>query len=212
MEHNLFCFIGESGSGKNTIERELEPSMKILVNSATREIRPGEVEGKDYYFITLEQFNKDEKNGKFVETLEVETEKTCGRKNKYGILKSELEKLKKGNALISLPIDRFLVFKEEVKKYKHIILVPIYIKTDKKIRYKKLIERLGEEKTDLQIAEIDRRMESDDKIFKHIENKVENLVVLKNDYDLISLVNIVTFVVNNSYIVLKKGAVCIKNL
>jgi guanylate kinase len=48
-----------SGAGKTTISRKLlqsEPQLKMSVSVTTRPPRPGEVEGRDYYFITPEQF------------------------------------------------------------------------------------------------------------------------------------------------------------
>ncbi|RJF86904.1 guanylate kinase [Oleomonas cavernae] len=48
-----------SGAGKTTISRKLlqsEPQLKMSVSVTTRPPRPGEVEGRDYFFITPEQF------------------------------------------------------------------------------------------------------------------------------------------------------------
>ena len=48
-----------SGAGKTTISRELlsrEPDLTMSVSATTRPPRPGEVDGKDYYFITKEKF------------------------------------------------------------------------------------------------------------------------------------------------------------
>lgn len=50
---------GPSGVGKGTIVREVmkdNPSLQFSVSATTRAIRPGEVEGKSYYFVTKEQF------------------------------------------------------------------------------------------------------------------------------------------------------------
>lgn len=52
---------GPSGVGKGTIVREVmraNPSLQFSVSATTRAIRPGEVEGKSYYFVTKERFEE----------------------------------------------------------------------------------------------------------------------------------------------------------
>jgi guanylate kinase len=55
----LFVISSPSGAGKSTIARMLlaaEPSLRMSVSATTRSMRPGEVDGKDYHFVDLEQF------------------------------------------------------------------------------------------------------------------------------------------------------------
>lgn len=214
MRKKLYCILGETGSGKNTIEKELSNFLNVLVNVCTRDIRPGEKEGEDYYYITLEEFNKKLQSGEIAEFIEVETKETCGRKNKYGLYKSELKKAEKKISLISLPLDRYLnlatyILENNLK----IEIIPIYIKTDRELRYKKLTERhmydLGNH-----IKEIERRMNADDILFKNIEKDIENLIVLQNNYDFDSLVEIVKYIIKDSFIVSReKGeALCTTSL
>lgn len=59
-----------SGAGKTTISRELlarEPELAMSVSATTRQPRPGEVEGEDYYFITKEKFHEMVENDEFLE-------------------------------------------------------------------------------------------------------------------------------------------------
>ena len=67
----IFCIIGLSGSGKSTILRmimkENHLGLSPLVYHTTRERRPGEVDGKDYYFVDDEQRKKDEEINNVVE-------------------------------------------------------------------------------------------------------------------------------------------------
>lgn len=59
-----------SGAGKTTISRELlsrEPELAMSVSATTRPPRPGEVEGKDYYFITKDKFAEMVANDEFLE-------------------------------------------------------------------------------------------------------------------------------------------------
>ncbi|UJH90277.1 guanylate kinase [Antarcticibacterium sp. 1MA-6-2] len=87
----LIVFSAPSGSGKTTIVQHLlaQPELKLdfSISATSREARPGETEGKDYYFLNLEQFKKKIKNDEFLEWEEVY------RDNFYGTLKSEIERI-----------------------------------------------------------------------------------------------------------------------
>lgn len=59
-----------SGAGKTTISRELlvrEPELTMSVSATTRAPRPGEIEGKDYFFISKEKFQDMVANDEFLE-------------------------------------------------------------------------------------------------------------------------------------------------
>lgn len=63
-----------SGAGKSTISRALlekHPDLTMSVSATTRPMRPGEVEGKDYYFIDKAKFEDMVANGDFLEHAEV---------------------------------------------------------------------------------------------------------------------------------------------
>lgn len=63
-----------SGAGKTTISQkllELEPELAPSISVTTRPIRPGEVEGQDYIFVTSNQFNRMLENEEFLEHAEV---------------------------------------------------------------------------------------------------------------------------------------------
>ncbi len=87
----LLVFSAPSGSGKTTIVRHLlqqdDLNLEFSVSAATREPRGQEVNGKDYYFMSIEQFKKHIKAEDFVEWEEVY------RDNFYGTLKSEVERI-----------------------------------------------------------------------------------------------------------------------
>lgn len=66
----LLIFSGPSGSGKDTIlHRIVEKDEKVVVSVSmtTRAPREGEVEGKDYYFVTKEQFEANIEKGEMLE-------------------------------------------------------------------------------------------------------------------------------------------------
>ncbi len=87
----LIVFSAPSGSGKTTIVRHLlaqaDLNLEFSISAATREPRGEEVNGKDYYFMSLDQFKQHIKNEDFVEWEEVY------RDNFYGTLKSEVERI-----------------------------------------------------------------------------------------------------------------------
>ncbi|WP_413511044.1 guanylate kinase [Myroides odoratus] len=87
----LIVFSAPSGSGKTTIVRHLlekkDLNLEFSISCTSREPREGEVNGKDYYFISLEDFKKHIKNDDFLEWEEVY------RDNFYGTLKVEVERI-----------------------------------------------------------------------------------------------------------------------
>ncbi len=87
----LLVFSAPSGSGKTTIVRHLlqqeDLNLEFSVSCTTRSLRGEEVDGKDYYFISTEDFKKHIKAEDFVEWEEVY------RDNFYGTLKSEVERI-----------------------------------------------------------------------------------------------------------------------
>jgi guanylate kinase len=87
----LLVFSAPSGSGKTTIVRHLlaqsELNLEFSISAATRELRGEEVNGKDYYFMSIADFKKHIKADDFIEWEEVY------RDNFYGTLKSEVERI-----------------------------------------------------------------------------------------------------------------------
>jgi len=84
-------FSAPSGSGKTTIVKHLEannPDLGFSISACTRDRRGrAEVDGKDYYFLTPEEFKKRIDSEEFVEWEEVY------EGNFYGTLKSEVQRI-----------------------------------------------------------------------------------------------------------------------
>ena len=91
QQGKLIVFSAPSGSGKTTIVRHLlkqkELNLEFSISATSREKRGKEVDGKDYYFLSFEDFKKKIKNDEFLEWEEVY------RDNFYGTLKSEIERI-----------------------------------------------------------------------------------------------------------------------
>lgn len=85
MKHNILIYSGSAGSGKGTvlkIAREIFPQLRLSISMTTRTPRPGEVDGREYYFVTREAFLKTIEEDGFLEYAEY-----CG--NFYGTPKKQ---------------------------------------------------------------------------------------------------------------------------
>jgi guanylate kinase len=83
----VFVITGPSGVGKGTlIERLLEaiPELELSISATTRQPRSGEVDGRDYHFLSPEEFGRRLEAGEFLEHASYSG-------NYYGTLRSEVE-------------------------------------------------------------------------------------------------------------------------
>jgi guanylate kinase len=85
----LFVVTGPSGAGKGTLIKGLlarRDDLELAVSATTRARRRGEVEGKDYYFLSEDEFLEAVERGEFLEHVVY----VSGR---YGTLRSEIERV-----------------------------------------------------------------------------------------------------------------------
>lgn len=90
-----------SGGGKTTIARALlarRPDIGYSVSCTTRQPRPGEIQGKDYYFLSRTEFLAKREHGEFAESAEVHG-------NLYGTLRSEVLRVLKSGKHVLMDID-----------------------------------------------------------------------------------------------------------
>jgi guanylate kinase len=104
---------GPSGAGKGTLIRELAgrvPAIEVTVSATTRERRRGEVDGREYWFLTPREFMERVARGEFLEHVEY----VSG--HRYGTLRSELERIAaKGRVpLLELETEGALRIKREL--------------------------------------------------------------------------------------------------
>ena len=121
-EKNLFVLSGPSGSGKNTVYegvRKLIPEIAHTVSATTREARPGEIHGVDYYYLPVDEFLRRVDCGDFVEYVDYGG-------NYYGTLKSEIARLRSMNKIVVLIIEvnGALAFKKLYPEAETIFIVP----------------------------------------------------------------------------------------
>lgn len=91
---------GPSGAGKSTICKELlrDPRVQFSVSATTRKQRPGEVHGREYHFLSVDEFRAKMARGEFIEHAEV-----FG--NLYGTLRAPMEKALAEGRVSLLEID-----------------------------------------------------------------------------------------------------------
>ena len=98
----LIIMSGPSGVGKGTIREKLmeDKSLNLFysVSMTTRAPRPGEVNGREYYFVSKEEFQKNIDNGNLLEWAEF-----VG--NRYGTPKDKVEKMRDEGKNVLLEID-----------------------------------------------------------------------------------------------------------
>jgi guanylate kinase len=98
----VIIFCAPSGSGKTTIVKHLlqvNHHLLFSVSACTRNKRNGEVDGKDYYFLSKESFEQKIKAGEFLEYEEV-----YGG-NFYGTLKSEIDRIWELGKVVLFDVD-----------------------------------------------------------------------------------------------------------
>jgi guanylate kinase len=74
MSGALFIVSSPSGGGKTTLVRalrEAEPELRLSVSYTTRAPRPGEINGREYHFVTLREFQRMLEAGEFLESAEI---------------------------------------------------------------------------------------------------------------------------------------------
>jgi guanylate kinase len=111
-EGKLIIFSAPSGAGKTTIVSHLlkkNLNMGFSVSATSRKPRGIEVHGKDYYFLSVEEFKSKIANDEFLEWQEVYP--GCF----YGTLKSEVERLCKNGQNILFDVD--VVWGCNIKKF-----------------------------------------------------------------------------------------------
>lgn len=98
---NLFVLSGPSGAGKGTlVKRVLQriPDAWVSVSATTRKPRPGEVDGKDYYFLDQPRFDELVSQNGFLEWARVHG-------NSYGTLRSRVQDHMNAGGQVILEID-----------------------------------------------------------------------------------------------------------
>src|SRR4051794_34984777 len=149
-KNTLIIISGGSGTGKTTVEGLLaqEPNIVKLVSTTTRPKRKGEIEDKDYYFISPEKFQTELKEGKFLEHVIYD-------ENHYGLKENQIDlvlETQKKNGVIIADVEGL----RQIKKYcieKGYSIISFWFQAESK---EKMVEHMKKRGTS--DAEIDRRL------------------------------------------------------
>lgn len=103
MAGKLIIFSAPSGAGKTTLVKHLlnikDLKLEFSISACTRKRRDNEVQNKDYYFLTVDEFQAKIEDNAFIEWEEV-------YKNQYyGTLRSEIDRIKANNNNTIFDID-----------------------------------------------------------------------------------------------------------
>ena len=180
----LIVFSAPSGSGKTTIVQHLlkqqELNLEFSISATSREPRGNEVDGKDYYFLSLADFKKKIKNDEFLEWEEVY------RDNFYGTLKSEIERIWSHGKHVIFDID--VVGGLDIKNIYPDHTLAVFVKPpsieELKIRLKKRKTETPD-KINMRVAKASIELATAPQFDFIIENN--NLeIALKESYDLVA--------------------------
>lgn len=160
----LIVISGPSGVGKGTVRKALfqrkDHNLDFSISMTTRSPREGEVEGKDYYYVTKEKFQEEINKGNLLEYAKFVN-------NYYGTPKDKvIEKLEEGKEVVlEIEVQGAMQVKAKMPDAVFIFIAPP--------SYKALETRL-----------VNRGTETSDVILERL-NKAKNEIVLASSYDYI---------------------------
>jgi len=170
---------GPSGAGKGTLIHELVervPGIEVTVSATTRERRRGEEDGREYWFLTDDEFQARVAGGEFLEHVEFVSH------HRYGTLRSELDRIAtKGHVpLLELETEGALRVKHEVEGAVTIFISAPVAELEKRLRERatesagEIGERIARARKQLeQASEFDYVIENDD-----LDRAVDELTTL----------------------------------
>ena len=142
---------GTSGAGKGTLEKLLlkrMPELELAVSATTREQRPGEENGREYWFITEENFERLVQDDEFLEYVDL----PCGARS--GTLRSEIERIQAHGKvpLLDLETDGALRVQETIPGAVTIFVdAPTFEELERRLR-ERATESSGEIQVRLELA------------------------------------------------------------
>jgi len=152
---------GPSGAGKGTLIREVlkrVPGVSAAVSATTRDLRPGEVDGREYHFLTPDGFLEKIEGGEMLEYV------TYVSGHRYGTLRSEIDRIQAAGSvpLLELETEGALRVKREVPGAVTIFVSARVEELERRLR-ERATESTGEigERIDLARRQLDQADEFD---------------------------------------------------
>ena len=170
----IYCIIGKSASGKDSIYRELcrtlPDSFRTVVPYTTRPIRSNGEEGREYHFVTVEGFERLRTEGKIIEFRCYHT--VYGDWYYFTADDGQID-IDKSDYLLIMTLEGFEALQ---KYYGNDHVVPIYIEVEDGLRLSRALERERAQKAP-KYAEMCRRFLADSKDFA--EENIERLGITR---------------------------------
>ena len=173
MRNVLIVLSGPSGVGKGTIAKKLvarNSNISLSISCTTRSPRDGEVDGREYFFIDKNQFNKKIANDGFLEY-------SNHFENYYGTPKDfVLNQLKEKDVLLEIDVNGGLEVKKTYPDAVLIMLTPPSLEEVEKRLMKRSTETL--EKIKLRMQRIDYELEKSDLYdYTVVNDKLEQAII-----------------------------------
>ncbi|MGL4572738.1 MAG: HNH endonuclease [Clostridium sp.] len=178
LKDKIILISGKTASGKNKVLEELKlRGFNQILTSTTRPKRDDNEEG--YNFISEEELNKQAKNDQFIDLKEY---KTIFGKWFYALPLEELLKYEKPILIIDNKGKKTL--EDKIGRQN---IVSIFIDTDYDIRKNRALNRKG--KTEEEVKEVNRRLESDELDFLNCEKEYDYIFKNNTKEDLENIIN-----------------------
>ena len=184
VKGKLIVFSAPSGSGKTTIVKHLlgleNLNLEFSISAASRSPRGEEVHGKDYYFLSLDEFKNKISNEEFLEWEEVY------RDNFYGTLKSEVARIWEKGKHVIFDID--VVGGLDIKRIYPERTLSVFVKPPSVEELKNRLKKRStetEEKINMRLAKANVELATAPQFDFIIENDELN-VALKEAEDLVA--------------------------
>lgn len=181
----LIIFSAPSGAGKSSLIKEVisrsSGNIQLSISATTRSPRNGEEHGRDYFFISEEEFDELKKQNSFVEHANVYG-------YQYGTLKSFVdEKIKNDiNIILDIDVQGFDQIRNSIKNSISIFIIPPSILELEKRLFSRGLDsdevikkRLKNVKTELKYAELYDHIVLNDQ-FKNAINELTSIIYDKN--------------------------------
>ena len=157
MQGKLIIFSAPSGSGKTTLVKYLLSvidDLEFSVSATSRLPRMGEINGRDYYFLSHEEFSEKIKNDEFLEWEEVYNDIF------YGTLKSEVERIRRAGKNVIFDVD--VVGGSNIKKFYGNEALAVFVQPPSVDELKKRLQNRStesEERIKMRVAKAEKELE-----------------------------------------------------